>query len=379
MHKPSSVLHLKAPVASQRPSKRKALPPAVQQEGELPHLLAWLQEEKVHDDASHRDARSYLLGGTPFRGDSKFASKDLVVGQGATWTPNAEKTSRHFGNASVAKGWWSASTVDVLRALLTLGSATWTPVGLDKHTRGVLAEMLSAYDAHKRRIREGEEREAEAIRIRRNAQDDELLKRRRESGIPVDRDDEIEELRTRWRIEWTASMGARLNAVPQLGPRMGLSSAQRALRGLRLNLIDASAVRLCGTAAADVAESEATQSAQSEADLHVHEKKTTHTEMRTDSYGNAYTVRGAECIHFSKFETFGSVGGCVTASDIVEPANVVAAKPTSCIVCGCWVFEQFLDCGCEGRRWRLCKECGSATSTMQACPCALQVRDGVSQ
>lgn len=177
-------------------------------------------------------AQRYLEVGAPFYGECSWDDKAAVKEAGATWRPNPEKQKGvRDGRPG---GWWVAKDEAVLLDLLQLPAVPhrlWTPIAFNDTAVSALRSLLFA------RKQAAEEADREARRAKPKAESDKQV--RQWLGIGDDTDAQIMLLSDALGVPMVEVPPIVAKAIPwmKLGPRSGMSDAQRLLRGLHLGLL----------------------------------------------------------------------------------------------------------------------------------------------
>ena len=180
-------------------------------------------------------AKRYLDGGAPFKGDSDFAHKNLVRETGASFFRNPLKV--HGARDGQPSGWWVAKDERTLLALLSLPAdtttqqAVWRPLHLDPAAVGALrneiADRIALEEAAYRAARVAQPKAQSFKQDRQwlgieDDTDSQIMVLAERLELLMDQVPPIVEASTRWDF---------------LGPRSGMTDAERLLRGLNMKLI----------------------------------------------------------------------------------------------------------------------------------------------
>lgn len=245
------------PQFSSAATKRKA---ADNDEGESkaaaklpePRVTAWLRAGNA-DRQSAAAARTYLLRGAPFLGDSDYDSKETIKEAGGRWVPNPAK--QRGAKDGVMPGWWSAYDERALEALLALPKVTktrrdggewqapaWFPFDCPgKNAADGVAELLNEFSIYTK-VRDEEEREA--LKRAQARREEALRSRDALAGAGGDDPTDVAALQAEYDIEWTEELRRAADRAVVLGPTSGISSVARVLRGLRLEIVFKEQVRV---------------------------------------------------------------------------------------------------------------------------------------
>ena len=217
-----------------------------------PRVIAWLRAGNA-DRQSAAAARTYLLRGAPFLGDSDYDSKETIKEAGARWVPNPAK--QRGARDGVTPGWWSAYDERTLEALLALPKVAktrrdgnewqapaWKPFDCPgKNAAEGVAELLNEFSIYTK-VRDGEEREA--LQRAQTRREEALRARDALAGAGGDDPADVAALRAEYDVEWAEELRRAADRATVLGPTSGISSVARVLRGLRLEIVFKEQVRV---------------------------------------------------------------------------------------------------------------------------------------
>lgn len=240
--KPKAVANDEPVEESEDQNKRFKPRPPLEQNHEL---LAWLKDGNGKKEAS-LFAHAYLSRGRPYHGTAWPDVKPKIKDIGARWHPNEAKRDDTDG---LLRGWWVAENENVLMdlldtRLLPLSETkyghklvhSWRPVGVDEEEIQQILFILKLFEDYK----------TEKVNIERQRRADVNDYARRQAqakDILADSPEDIALLKSKFDIEWTPVLALLSEPIGFLGPRMGLSTVARVLRGLKFGLISADDVR----------------------------------------------------------------------------------------------------------------------------------------
>lgn len=362
---------LKPPSHNQKPGKKAATVAAAVDAPTTGALQQWL---KTHGDREgFMFAREFLLKGAPYKGTSGFDDKEAVKELGATWLANPLKIKGE--RDGITGGWWVAGNEIGLAKLIGAPlskkkkkNRIWTPLDVPADEVDAVARLIHEFEGSckmKDRLDREERTASEAARALATAA------RHLQAGIPPDEEPSREALRALG-VEYDDAMGRAASAAPALGPHVGISPANRLLRGIRLTIVSVAQANAKRFGRGGGRRARDGRPADADADVApVNYKRSRVVDASTGSF------MFGESPNAIPFPNPNELKRCIEAiyeedQERIRRSNspVASNRRTWCDDCHHEVLEQFNTCGCTDE-WFWCSSCSCGHRRGQPCACSV--------
>ena len=348
----------------------------------------WL-EEGNGDRLGYEYAHEYLKAGPPYKGDSDFQAKDTIRDLGGKWMENPLKIDKDARDG-IMRGWRVAWDAKDLEALITAprnskGKRIWTAIDVPDSHHDKMLRLMREYEGHQLVTTEEAEKkrkaDAAASSSRAEAQKEEL----KNLNLQQDTEDDIKRLKDEYDVDWSFDLAMKAQASACLGPQM-TTAIGRVLRGLKFKIISPEqasvgnfeAVTTARRAKARVHQTDGHEAAMVDASNAMDEEINYRLLSAPKSASSGCFMFGNNNPNHIPIPTPAEREKMQEAAEEAvralvsgkEVPNLPAVRCTYCTGCVTELFEQFLDCGCDGYAWSKCLVCHVLHCSFQPCACA---------